>query len=579
MEDERMNSMIRNRRTRHVATLLSAACLLASAALAHADATKASRACRGSIGLKLPGLIGNGLARADACHRKANKFKKTAVCNPGAAGPCNDVSTPAFDPKGAYANAKLAAEKGLDKKCLAGDPVLNNYDGGDVDGATFPVIDGAVEGNSVLALGSAAFPCDKAKAKCISGIARNRSKVVRAIVAASVKCQKALDKKGTTFGPFKDPDCVDMGQKASDAATTDIPKSCGSLTGADVGSCSPLPSCVIQAAQTAGKGLAKAIYQTKTPATCGDGTLDAGEQCDHGVSNGTPGDTCSATCESLLDTCTPVVGHRITQVDINLPPGAPELAGVQITIDYPQPLVSVPGHGDTNTVKSRVTVQQSGGLLSVNDDDKDFTLALASATGFITGGHLFTVDFDECALMSQNICSRDQAVYGCCSNPADPNQFGNFCTKKACASDNTIACTTDANCPGGVGDCSVKLPCTFVPGDECIGTGTDATPQFGACVFKCPSNPPDCPQGHFPIAHCLSNPAQQCSSDAECTGGYGDCVSVAGTCDNVVGACPSNNVCQQQADAFAACGISDPVDANGQPVAGVTCSLTFTETP
>ena len=30
--------------------------------------------------------------------------------------------------------------------------------------------------------------------------------------------------------------------------------------------------------------------------TCGDGTVDMGEQCDHGANNGTAGDTCSAQC-------------------------------------------------------------------------------------------------------------------------------------------------------------------------------------------------------------------------------------------------------------------------------------------
>lgn len=33
---------------------------------------------------------------------------------------------------------------------------------------------------------------------------------------------------------------------------------------------------------------------------CGDGTLDTGEQCDHGISNGTDGDICNENCQYAI---------------------------------------------------------------------------------------------------------------------------------------------------------------------------------------------------------------------------------------------------------------------------------------
>ena len=32
---------------------------------------------------------------------------------------------------------------------------------------------------------------------------------------------------------------------------------------------------------------------------CGNGVVDPGEQCDDGSANGTPGDTCTATCQCM----------------------------------------------------------------------------------------------------------------------------------------------------------------------------------------------------------------------------------------------------------------------------------------
>lgn len=56
-------------------------------------------------------------------------------------------------------------------------------------------------------------------------------------------------------------------------------------------------SCLVFASSLA----ACAVQATTTVSNpvCGDGVVDGTEQCDHGPSNGQPGDTCSATCTNV----------------------------------------------------------------------------------------------------------------------------------------------------------------------------------------------------------------------------------------------------------------------------------------
>jgi cysteine-rich repeat protein len=284
-----------------------------------------------------------------------------------------------------------------------------------------------------------------------------------------------------------------------------------------------------------------------TQELCGDGILDPQEQCDDGGT--TPGDGCNALCESEVNTCSPATAHRRVRVDINTPQA---LAGVRVDLEYPQAHTSIPGSGNSSLVRSRVQLFPVGGQNTVNDQETDLFVVLANATSFINSGPLFEINFDQCTALSENMCNRNQNVIGCCNNPADPNQFGDFCTKKECASMPGTACTgAPADCGSNPADCTVKIPCTSDV--SCIGSGTPASPQFGLCVFKCPGNPPICPIGSFP------------------TSGNGPCTSPAG-------GCPSENACITQTS-NTLCTVSEPIDELAQPVAGVTCSVTITEEP
>src|SRR5581483_5424406 len=147
--------------------------------------------------------------------------------------------------------------------------------------------------SSILVVGGLNLNGDKAKKKCVETIAKSQAAIVKEILKNSTKCQAGLDKTATLFGPLA-PTCLDAGAKSSAKATTNIQKACGSLTGPDVGTCTPLPACAV----------------------CGNGVVEGTEQCDDGTANGTPGDPCSTSCESLAETCGPgtpaggsIIGH------------------------------------------------------------------------------------------------------------------------------------------------------------------------------------------------------------------------------------------------------------------------------
>ena len=278
-----------------------------------------------------------------------------------------------------------------------------------------------------------------------------------------------------------------------------------------------------------------------TSEICGDGIQDPQEQCDDG--NTTSGDGCNALCESEGVTCSPASGGRTVRVDIATPVS---LAGIRVDLEYPQAHTSIPGFGNSSLVQSRVTILQTGGQSVMNDRDTDLTVVLANATAFLTSGPLYEVDFDQCTARDENMCNRNQNVIGCCNDTNDPNQFGDFCANLECSNLPGTVCTvaTEVAVCGGAGLC-VKRPCV---------SDASCAPTLGTCVGKCPANPPVCPVGTFP------------------TGG------MVGPCTTVNGGCPGDNACVTQT-ASTICTVTDPVDDMGNPVDGVTCSVTITEVP
>ena len=146
-----------------------------------------------------------------------------------------------------------------------------------------------------------------------------------------------------------------------------------------------------------------------------------------------------------------------------------------------------------------------------------------------------------------------------------------------------MACCTGA----GTGTCeAIQLGCTgnSQPFPCCTGAGTGSCPlpTKGSCNVICPGNPPLCasngalanfsPTTVGPCAGkvCSNAATRACLVD-------GDCVS-PGTCTGTqqAGACPGDNQCVPQTGpkGVTQCFVLDPVNALGQSVAGVTCSVT-----
>jgi cysteine-rich repeat protein len=576
---------------------------LALAGPAGAD-TKASIACRGAIAKGLSGIPNSGFKLNDKCHKTQDKLS-------AATGACNDVSNSLFDPKGQYAKAKTKSSGLISKKCLAGDPVLGNYDGSNPETAVEPVIDDAVGGNSAAVVGNANLNGDKAKTKCVETIGKSRTGIFKEILKNSTKCQANRDKTASTFGAL-DPSCVDPGTKSVGKATLKIPEACTGLTVLDTGSCDPLPGCVTDAAVTSAQGIAKAIYQkVAPPSQCGNGTVEGAEQCDDGAANGTPGDLCNLQCESLAETCGPgtlaggtIIGHRILTVSLHIPDknGQPQkLAGARVNFDYPQLEASIKGTGLSSVVQTSFQVLQnspSGFLALANDTDTDASIIVSSSDAFIdsTSGAFLQVTLDECTPLSTNICNRNQQVTGCCPttdiiacNAAPDDPVACFCGangKISQADCNTAGCTLGVCVgipPGNPGDCvsgkcsptsanpgkactpaNEALTCSGVPVDQATCTANHACSRLGDQTngtYGCGSifNPPGAPNGSFgnpgPVGPPTVPPA-------------------------LPGSCPTNNTCTDQAQLTAAsCTVAQPVDAFGQPVDGVTCSIDVTEAP
>src|SRR5262249_23155629 len=428
--------------------------------------------------------------------------------------------------------------------------------------------------------------------------------------------QANLDKTATTFGAL-DASCVDPGAKSVAKAAANIPEACGSLTGADVGSCDPLPTCVTDASVTSAQGIAKAIYQKVTqPLPCGNGTIEGDEQCDDGPNNGTPGDPCSLQCESLKETCGPgsdaggnIIGHRIITIGLHIPEknGQPQkLAGVRVNFDYPQLEASIKGTGISSVVQTSFQVLQaappSGFLALANDTDTDASFIISSSDEFIdsTSGALLQVTLDECTPLSTNICNRNQQVTGCCPttdivacNAAPDDPVLCFCGangKVSQADCNTAGCALGVCVgipPGNPGDCdpvtkkcipasanpgkacttaNELLTCSGVPVDQATCTASHGCSRLGDQTngtYGCASifNPPNAPNRTFPTRP---------------PGPVGPPTAPPA----LPGSCPTNNTCTDQTQLTeASCTVTQPVDAFGQTVAGVTCSIAVTEGP
>jgi cysteine-rich repeat protein len=428
---------------------------------------KASRGCRQTLGKEFGKLTATALKNIDGCYKTKHK---------GAASPagCNVVGSADFDPSGKYTSTKTGSQAKVDGKCLVGDPVLGNYQTADPFPEVVPGIESGTTGNSVLVLGNQNLgdpKVNKVDVKCVDTLAKSRSAIIKEIVKTSTKCQQALDKVATSFGPL-DPTCVVTAVKSALKAEAAIQKVCVDAGAtSEAGACFPLPECAVDASTAAAQGLVKLYYSTQPPPppVCGDGNVEAPEQCDD--NNTMPGDGCSAVCEKEGPSCdavagSSVIGTRSVTIAVNTPQ---TLAGVQITLDYPQFQAGIPGTGQSSIVAGRVAILQGnpGDYIAVsNDRDTDMAFVIGAADNFINSGNLITVTMDACVAKEQNLCNRNQNVIGCCDATTDTD--GDLTFQECTNPDAPVIC------PSG------QFPASTVG----AGTPEDCCPGDNACVTQ-----------------------------------------------------------------------------------------------
>jgi cysteine-rich repeat protein len=122
---------------------------------------------------------------------------------------------------------------------------------------------------------------------------------------------------------------------------------------------------------------------------CGNGTTEAGEDCDDG--NTSNEDTCPADC--TIDPCSPTgTPGPIASVNFTVPAGV-DVAGLTVFVDYPEGKVSLPGSGAS--ASGAITNTPPGAFAQVNDFDHALREVIASGSA-ITPGLLFRMNFEAC---------------------------------------------------------------------------------------------------------------------------------------------------------------------------------------
>jgi cysteine-rich repeat protein len=180
--------------------------------------------------------------------------------------------------------------------CGVDDPVRTNYGGGSVE----ELLPGAVErlleesGSKVQGVVPAVTggAIRKARRRCRRAVAQARSAVVRSTLARALRCQTRIDARAGTFGAIESSCLTGGAGRVVTRARALLERQCSGLMGLDVGSCDPLPSCVIDAASVTGRALARLAFGGA--AACGNGFPELGEECDDGNTDST--DACTDQC-------------------------------------------------------------------------------------------------------------------------------------------------------------------------------------------------------------------------------------------------------------------------------------------
>jgi cysteine-rich repeat protein len=246
-----------------------------------------SRGCRAAVARSVVRMTNTALVTVARCHRQNYAGDVQAACS-------------ALPEQGASNWGRQANRTGLyvSARCSLEDTaVRQNYppcsgDGCDnIASVVIPESEALLETSAGSVLTETIR--DGRAGRCQRAIAKVQRRVALHVLDRSQRCQFRIDaRKGQTeFGPIRD-DCLAAAGAAGRSGADRIRRACRGFAPSDVGSCAPLPECVVDASQTLGQDLARLTYGQ--PASCGDGALDAFEECDDG--NAVSTDACTDAC-------------------------------------------------------------------------------------------------------------------------------------------------------------------------------------------------------------------------------------------------------------------------------------------
>src|SRR5579875_1449524 len=319
-------------------------------------------ACRHWLAETLSVVIRASLHRVASCHDAFHGARSTVDCN--AVATTDD-----------FIHAQARARGIIPEFCQGGNPVLANYPTGVNPGiAVSTTIARRIAQNGEALQGLTRLPAGRgghALRRCVRAVGHARTALVTRIVAAAVRCQARFDRRATVLGAIA-PACLKTAPRTAARVRRRVGRACRGVTGAEIGSCDPLPECVIASVTALGQALARDIYGALPDergrlcgngeldtgeecddgneddhdactnqcqkARCGDGIVEAGvEECDDGGANGTPGDPCGSDCRFAEVSCPPTGAVQATLSLVPAKDGstAAEFAGIQVILGDP----------------------------------------------------------------------------------------------------------------------------------------------------------------------------------------------------------------------------------------------------
>jgi cysteine-rich repeat protein len=243
--------------------------------------------CRAGIARSVRRLAATGLSTIEQCHADLN--------DGGSVFGCNDLPVESGTSWGRRSN-RTGAVVGFKCSEVA---TRENYPpctGEGCDNVTLTIVPGSralIEASADALL--ADRPVTGAAARCQKAIVKAQRRIALHVLERSQACQTRRDRGVSEFGAITSDCLVEPGRVGTRAAKK-IDRACGPLAGADVGSCDPLPDCVVESSGTLGQNLARLTFGQ--PSACGDGVPDPFEECDDG--NSIPTDACTDECHNAF---------------------------------------------------------------------------------------------------------------------------------------------------------------------------------------------------------------------------------------------------------------------------------------